>query len=176
MIIETKLARRVLLSLMLILAPTGASARATFSTLHEERISTCIREASGGHAWLEKTLWGLRDQEGGWIGAEIANSNGTYDLGPLQINSNWVPKLAGITRRSEQDVRRWLASDPCFNVRAARWIFLSGLALTRDYWGAVGLYHSPTPWRQHRYAAAVSHHLRRRFGDDVFLARRSAQP
>jgi hypothetical protein len=37
MIIETKPARRVLLSLMLILAPTGASARATFSTLHEER-------------------------------------------------------------------------------------------------------------------------------------------
>jgi hypothetical protein len=89
-------------------------------------------------------------------------------LAPLQINSNWVRNLPASLRRSEQDVRRWLASDPCFNVRAACWIFLSGLALTRDYWRAVGLYHSPTPWRQHRYAAAVSHHLRRRFGDDVF--------
>jgi hypothetical protein len=113
-------------------------------------------------------LWGLRDQEGGWLGAEVLNSNGSHDLGPLQVNSWWVEKLAAATGRPEQQVRWWLIHDACFNVAAARWIFLSGLRVTGDYWKAIGVYHSPTAWRQARYATSVAGHLRRRFGADVF--------
>src|SRR3546814_15248916 len=97
----------------------------------------------------------LRDQEGGWIGAAVVNSNGTHDLGPLQINSWWVPKIAALVRRSETHVRHWLQNDACFNAEAARWIFLSGLAVTGDYWKAIGVYHSPTAWRPARYAPSV---------------------
>lgn len=137
-------------------------------------IGTCIRRASGGRLWLEKTLWGLRDQEAGWIGAEVANSNGTHDLGPLQVNSWWVERIAALTRRPARDIRDWLISDACFNVDVARWIFLSALSETRDYWKAVGLYHSPTPWRQQRYTTMVVVKLRRRFGAQVFGARATA--
>lgn len=135
---------------------------------HEARLGACIREASGGLAWLEKTLWGLRDQEAGWIGAEVPNSNGSHDLGPLQVNSFWVPKLATLTRRPAGQVRAWLINDPCFNVQAARWIFLSALTATGDFWRAVGVYHSPTDWRQKHYVASVAGHLQRRFGKEVF--------
>lgn len=119
---------------------------------------------------LEKTLWGLRDQEGGWAGAEIANSDGSRDLGPLQVNSWWVSRLAKLSDRPENRVRWWLIHDPCFNVEAARWIFLSGLAVTRDYWKAIGVYHTPTAWRQQRYARSVSRHLRRSFGEAAFAS------
>ena len=54
------------------------------SNEEELRIAACILQASLGHPWLEKTLWGLRDQEAGWVGAEVRNSNGSHDLGPLQ--------------------------------------------------------------------------------------------
>ncbi|MDF0489253.1 MAG: lytic transglycosylase domain-containing protein [Sphingobium sp.] len=141
----------------------------------EGEIARCIRQASSGKLWLEKTLWGLRDQEGGWVGAEIENSNGSHDLGPLQVNSWWVPKLAAMTGRPASHVRWWLTHDACFNVNAARWIFLSSLAMTRDYWRAVGAYHSPTQWRQRRYAASVAVHLQRRFGRDAFFTRASVQ-
>lgn len=134
----------------------------------EAHVAQCIRRASGGKPWLEKTLWGLRDQEGGWIGAEVRNSNGSDDLGPLQVNSWWVPKIAKVLDRPPAHVRHWLRFDPCFNAQAARWIFLSGLAITRDYWKAVGIYHSPTEWRQHRYATSVAAHLERRFGRGIF--------
>src|SRR3546814_11151602 len=77
-------------------------------------------------------------------------------MGPLQVNSFWVSRLAALTGRSVQDIRFWLINDPCFNVQAARWIFLSGLSLTRDYWKAVGVYHSPTSSRQRRYIESVS--------------------
>ncbi len=135
---------------------------------HEARLGACIRDAAGGRVWLEKTLWGLRDQEGGWIGAEVPNANGSHDLGPLQVNSFWVPKLSKLTGRPPGLVRGWLISDPCFNVQAARWIFLSALSTTGAYWKAIGVYHSPTGWRQRQYVASVAGHLRRRYGLKVF--------
>lgn len=146
-------------------APTGA---AESRPSDDRAVAACIKRSAGGRAWLEKTLWGLRDQEGGWIGAEIANGDGSHDLGPLQVNSWWVPRLAAITGRPEPHIRHWLKLDPCFNVEAARWIFLSGLAATGDYWKAVGVYHSPTGWRQRRYASSVVAHLQRRFGSRAF--------
>lgn len=133
-------------------------------------IARCIRVAARGHVWLEKTLWGLREQEAGWLGAEVANSNGTHDLGPLQINSWWVPRIAGLIGRPDHQVRHWLRHDACFNAEAARWIFLSGLATTGSYWKAVGRYHSPTTWRQRAYAGKVAMLMRARFGADVFAA------
>ncbi|EQB04050.1 MULTISPECIES: lytic transglycosylase domain-containing protein [Sphingobium] len=133
-------------------------------------IARCIRIAARGYGWLEKTLWGLREQEAGWIGAEVANTNGTHDLGPLQINTWWVPRVARLINRPEHHVRHWLRYDACFNAEVARWIFLSGLESTGDYWKAVGVYHSPTVWRQRNYAAKVATHMRARFGTSVFAA------
>ena len=132
------------------------------------RISSCIRQASFGQPWLEKTLWGLRDQEAGWIGAEVRNRNGSHDLGPLQINSWWIPRIAALVGRSPGQVRYWLRFDPCFNAEAARWIFLSALRSTGNYWKAIGIYHSPTIWRQTRYRNSVARHMRTRFGNTVF--------
>jgi hypothetical protein len=134
----------------------------------ERRVASCIRQAAGGQRWLEVTLWGLRDQEGGWIGAEVQNRNGTHDLGPLQINSWWVPKIAKMLERPPAEVRDWLRDDPCFNADAARWIFVTALAASGNYWSAVGVYHSPNSDRQRRYALSVAQHLRRRFGEAVF--------
>lgn len=134
----------------------------------ELELARCITVAADGKPWLERTLWGLRDQEGGWIGAEVRNTNGSHDLGPLQVNSWWVSKLSAATGRPASHIRWWLRNDACFNVSAARWIFLSGLAVTGDYWKAVGVYHSPTDWRQRRYAWQVAAKLRRRYGSNVF--------
>ena len=134
-------------------------------------VGDCIRSTAGQHVWLETTLWGLYDQEGGWVGAEIANRNGTHDLGPLQINSAWVLVVADRLRRDPADVRHWLRDDACFNVGVAAWLFLSIYRQTNDYWRAVGAYHSPTAWRQRQYANDVVLRLRRRFGAGIFQSR-----
>lgn len=159
----------VVLALALQSVPEAAAAKVTpKSGEQEQTIARCIKRASLGRSWLEKTLWGLRDQEGGWIGAEIQNTNGSHDLGPLQINSWWVPRIAALIDQPARSVRYWLRYDPCFGAEAARWIFLSALGASGDYWTAVGIYHSPTSWRQRRYTAAVAVHLVRRFGPGVF--------
>lgn len=156
------------LACLLAFSPAIASAKGTAAA--ENEIGRCIRQAAKGRVWLEKTLWGLRRQEAGWLGAEVANTNGTHDLGPLQINSWWVPRIARLVERPEHQVRHWLRYDACFNAEAARWIFLSGLQATGDYWKAVGVYHSPTGWRQRAYAAKVATHMRRQFGAGAFAS------
>lgn len=155
---------------LLLHSPADLLAKSPPSSAAEHEIARCIRQSAGGKLWLEKTLWGLRDQEGGWIGAEIANKDGSHDLGPLQVNSWWVPRIAGLIGRTPDQIRLWLRHDACFNVDAARWIFLSALAETRNYWEAIGAYHSPTRWRRQRYSASVAKRLARRFGPQIFHA------
>jgi hypothetical protein len=161
----------VTVSLML-LSPAPVSARQGVTLpVAERQLAACIERTARGRPWLAKTLWGLRDQEGGWVGAAVRNDNGSDDLGPLQVYSWWASRIAMVINRDEADVRRWLRDDACFNVDAARWIFLSALAATRDYWRAIGAFHSSTGWRQRRYVDSVSSHLMRRFGPRVFAKR-----
>jgi len=162
---ERRIAPHVATALLVFAAPP---AMAEVNPSHEQQlIGECIAKAAKGRIWLERTLWGLRDQEGGWVGAEIANTDDSHDLGPLQVNSWWIPRIAKATKRPPAVIRYWLQHDACFNVAAARWIFLSGMTVTRDYWKAVGVYHSPTFWRQRAYAVRVAGHMKRRFGHRV---------
>ncbi|WP_286865105.1 murein transglycosylase [Sphingobium sp.] len=126
------------ISLAMILPNSAFAGTAERTSIGEAEVARCIRQAARGQKWMEKTLWGLRDQEGGWIGAEIKNRDGSHDLGPLQINSWWVPKIAEILARPPAQIRIWLRDEPCFNVEAARWIFTSTLASSQDYWRAIG--------------------------------------
>lgn len=151
------------------LLSVGSAHAAGRSRSGEELIGVCIKRAAAGRGWLEKTLWGLRDQEGGWVGAQVPNTDGSHDLGPLQVNSWWVNRVAQAVDRPPAHVRYWLVNDACFNVDVARWIFINALSLTGDYWKAVGVYHSPTGWRQRRYSASVASHLTKRFGPSVFV-------
>jgi hypothetical protein len=157
----------IIITMGLVMSAPSTQAASRSAQLDEREISRCIRRAAKGEAWLEKTLWGLRDQEGGWLGAQILNSNGSHDLGPLQINSWWVGKIADRMGRDRDHVRSWLTYDACFNVEAARWIFLSALASTGNYWRAIGLYHSPTGWRQRRYSRQVAAKIAGRFGSGL---------
>jgi hypothetical protein len=160
--------RRWICIVLLVLIAASPCEGAVAARPPEPEVARCIRQAARGQSWLEKTLWGLRDQEAGWIGAGILNSNGSHDLGPLQINSWWVPRIAALLSRRESEVRRWLQFDPCFNAEAARWIFLDALKTGGSYWKAIGIYHSPDGHRQRRYAVLVAVHLHKRFGPAVF--------
>jgi hypothetical protein len=126
------------------------------------RIGVCIHTSARGHIWLERTLWALRDTEGGWIGAAVLNRDGSYDLGPMQVNNWWIPKLARMLDSQEDRIATWLRDDPCFNIEVARWIFLSSLSQAKDYWTAVGLYHSRNVHLQAAYAHDVWARYKRR--------------
>lgn len=78
------------------------------------------------------------------------NANGTYDIGIMQINSAHLPKLAraGVTADD-------LLANPCRNIVVGAWLLADAVRRYGLTWRAVGAYHSPTEWRQQRYAADV---------------------
>lgn len=87
--------------------------------------------------------------ENGWNGAAVKNKNGTYDLGVMQVNSSWLPRLRkyGITKND-------LQFDPCMNVHTATWILAKDLA-KGEGWQGVGNYHSATPIYNLKYRQKV---------------------
>jgi len=81
------------------------------------------------------------------------NTNGTLDLGLMQINTSWLPKLA------QAGISRERLMDPCTNILVGAWVLHDAVQRHGLSWKAVGVYHSPTAWRQRAYAAKVAGHL-----------------
>lgn len=82
------------------------------------------------------------------------NSNGTRDIGVMQINSVWLPTLTkyGIT---EQQLL-----DPCTNLSVGAWILRQHQEKYGNTWEAVGVYHSKTESRKWNYAGHVAKKLK----------------
>lgn len=83
------------------------------------------------------------------------NSNGTTDIGELQINSIHLRELApyGI---HEQDLL-----DECVNVYVAAWHLKKKMVAYGNTWNAVGAYHSQSPRLRDAYARMIKMTLER---------------
>ena len=77
------------------------------------------------------------------------NADGTEDIGLMQINSRWLPKLAsyGIAR---QDLL-----DPCTNVQVGAWVLSQNLRRYGYTWRAVGAYNAGKEGKREVYVRRV---------------------
>lgn len=103
-----------------------------------------------------RALPSIQAVEGGRPGLVSFNTNGTEDLGVMQVNSIWVGPLARVNRMPPAAVRIRLLHDPCFNIAAAGAILRMHLNETRgNLMRAIGNYHSRTPVRNQAYQEKV---------------------
>jgi len=80
------------------------------------------------------------------------NSNGTFDIGLMQINTIWKPVLG------EQ---RWKnLGDACYNTKTGAWILAICINRYGYNWKAIGCYNSQTPEKSEVYARKVFGHLK----------------
>ena len=90
--------------------------------------------------------------EGGKVGTESSNKNGTTDYGPMQINTVWAKRLHpefGVTQQM-------ITYDFCWSVRAAAYILRYEINLAKgSFWDGVGHYHSRTPEFKKKYIKRV---------------------
>jgi len=77
------------------------------------------------------------------------NSDGTTDIGIMQINSSWLPELASFGISEE------MLLDPCANIGVGAWVLANEFYRDGASWGAVGRYNSPDPQVGAEYAAKV---------------------
>lgn len=126
---------------------------------------TCMALAAALNDLPPRALPAIQAVEGGAPGSIHWNTNGTADLGIMQINTLWLPVLADALGQPAVDIRDRLVTDTCFNIVVAGMILRLYLDEERgDLRRAIGNYHSHTPWRNQAYgskvaAAATRQHL-----------------
>lgn len=103
--------------------------------------------------------------EGGRIGLVSRNRDGSDDLGLMQINTRWLPAIAGAMHADRETARTRLLADPCFNISAAGAILRTYLDQDRGHlMQAIGDYHSHTPLLHQRYQLQVLNAAESLFG------------
>lgn len=118
-------------------------------------LAACLMLAAQTYNVPPAVMVGIYNVEGGKIGQQVSNTNGTYDLGPMQINTLWLPELAEYWGVNEVTARKWVRDDACTNMQVSAWILRQHLNETGSLAKAIAHYHSRTPERGSNYRRKV---------------------
>jgi soluble lytic murein transglycosylase-like protein len=117
----------------------------------------CVEQAALRYRLPPTLIQAVLAVEGGRIGAVSYNRDGSFDIGPMQINSRWLPLI-----EKNGGSLALILHHPCANIHFGAWLLareLEGIdperASQADFWRAVGNYHSRTPVLNKRYAQRV---------------------
>ena len=106
----------------------------------------CMVAAATDYRLPVHALPAIQAAEGGYIGAVRADTDGSHDLGLMQVNSRWILPLARVMNLPPQTVTVRLILSPCFNIACAAVILRGYITETHgNVWQAIGDYHSHTP-------------------------------
>ncbi len=105
----------------------------------------CMLASAMHYRLPPRVLPAIQRVEGGVMGKVSQNTDGSVDIGLMQINSRWIMPIASMTHQTPAQVATRLALEPCFNVAAAAMILRT--ALDNEHGNllrAIGDYHSRT--------------------------------
>lgn len=125
--------------------------------LTAQTFAACIILAANTYNVPPAVMIGIMHVEGGRIGQEAGpNRNGTYDLGPMQVNTRWLPTLQKVWQVNAPTARSWVRDNGCVNVHVAAWILRQKMDDNKgSLMGAIAAYHSSTPSKGIPYAKKV---------------------
>lgn len=142
---------------------------------HSAPTAGCVLQAAERNALDPYVLLAVLKTENGRPGEVARNDNGTHDLGPMSVNTVWLPQLARRFGGDETELRRRLASDGCANVAAGAWILKRQIDATGDLWEGVARFHSRNPKKHTPYLKRVQARFREILDLAVLHARRDAR-
>lgn len=131
---------------------------ATLSVLSTGVQATCFAEAAARYKVSERLLRSIQYTENRSGRADLVsptNSDGSRDIGLMQINSSWLPKLA------RYGIRREDLFNACVNGYVGTWILAANIRQFGPTWKAVGAYNAVSTPKQLIYANAIYRRLQR---------------
>lgn len=123
----------------------------------------CVVDAARASGMPVAALFAILATENGRNGEALLNTNGTWDMGPFQVNTTHINELAIMGIAPETVLR-----DGRVNAYAAAWLLRKEYRRTGDLWQAIGAYHSRTPQRRDAYVRRVKANLERLRREGLF--------
>lgn len=121
-----------------------------------QTLAACLLMAAQTYQVPPAVMIGIMHVEGGRVGQAVGpNMNGTYDLGPMQVNTRWIPELAVAWNVDKKTAMRLVRDDGCVNVRVSAWILSQKIKEAGSLYRGIAYYHSATPSLGTRYASKV---------------------
>lgn len=118
--------------------------------------AACIAAAAHSYQLPPAYMFAILKTEGGHVGQQVRNTNGTYDLGPFQINTSWGPAIASFWHIPLAQAIAHVRDNGCANAVIATAILKKYLIESKgDYAKAIGYYHSHTEALASVYRKAV---------------------
>lgn len=119
-------------------------------------LERCFNEASLRYQIPEKLLKAIAHTETRMNPLALNyNKNGSYDMGIMQINSYWLPKLNRVGIQKEE------LFDGCENIQVGAWILSENIKRYGFGLKAIGAYNATTPALQMKYANKVMKNMER---------------
>jgi soluble lytic murein transglycosylase-like protein len=116
----------------------------------------CIVTAAHRYQLPPEALLAVLLREAGQLGMKKKNSNASFDLGPMQVNTVWLDPTSPLRDYLTTDV---LANNLCSNIHTGAWILAKHKEQTKDMWRAIAYYHSKNPVLGTRYMYLVNEKL-----------------
>lgn len=114
--------------------------------------SFCFEEASKKYGLNPDLLRAIAKVESGFNKSAInRNSNGSVDIGLMQINSVWLNRL-GLDKSK-------LLNDPCLNINVAAYILSDCIDRHGYTWEAIGCYNAVSQHKRVRYSWKIHNEL-----------------
>ena len=126
-----------------------------------QALALCIFTAAQTYVVPPSVILGILSVEGGRIGQAVKNTNDTYDLGPMQINTLWIPELAKFWNVDKKEATRLVRDDPCINIGVGAWILRKNMDRTGSLNKGIAHYHSGTPKLGSKYRKKVISAMKR---------------
>ncbi len=127
---------------------------------HTPPTTQCFMREANRHGIDPYVLLAVLKTENGRPGEAALNRNGSFDLGPMSVNTVWIPHLAKRYQQSEKEFTYRLASDGCTNIAAAAWILKQKIVQSGNVWEGVARFHSNNAAKQGPYLLRVHARLK----------------
>lgn len=122
----------------------------------------CVLDAAHARGIPVAVLFAILATENGKTGEALRNTNGTWDMGPFQVNTIHLKELAAMGLSPSAVLR-----DGRVNAHAAAWLLQREYKRTGNLWQAIGAYHSRTPRLRDAYIRRVKSNLKRLHKDGI---------
>lgn len=131
-----------------------------YAVLNSTSAYSCWQSAAERYGIHETILRAIAITESAMDESAInRNTNGSVDIGLMQINSRWFPQLA------KMDIQPGDLWNPCTSIHVGAWVLAGEIRRFGYTWQAIGAYNAgpaltvAREQRRRRYAQRVYHNL-----------------